>query len=265
MRFLMSATAFLELLGLKAGASVALMGAGGKHTLMARLKQELTAAGIPVLLTSSTNLHRPTGKRGPPLFIVDQHPNWSAELTERLRHWQAVYLLEQDLGQGMLKGLESELLIRLRREHPQAVMVIKTDGARKRAFKAPGADEPLIPPFSDICVLIAGLDSIGRPLDERHVHRPEIVARFAEVELDTPMTPEIIARVVAHPRAYLPKFPPGAKRVLYLSKARGKLDRRHAREVFSRVPPGLFSLLAAGDTLSGEVEVYPQSDQRSLS
>ncbi len=57
----MSATAFLELLGLKAGASVALMGAGGKHTLMARLKQELIAAGMPALLTSSTNLHRPTG------------------------------------------------------------------------------------------------------------------------------------------------------------------------------------------------------------
>ena len=94
----MSATAFLELLGLKAGASVALMGAGGKHTLMARLKQELTAAGISVLLTSSTNLHRPTGKGESPLLLVSQHPNWSAELTERLRQWQAVYLLEQDLG-----------------------------------------------------------------------------------------------------------------------------------------------------------------------
>ena len=261
----MSATAFLELLSLNTGASVALMGAGGKHTLMARLKQELTAAGMPVLLTSSTNLHRPTGKRESPLLLVGQHPNWSAELTRRLRQWQAVYLLEQHLGQGMLKGLEPELLSRLRREHPQAVMVIKTDGARKRAFKAPGPDEPLIPPFSNICVLIAGLDSIGRPLNERHVHRPEIAARFAEVELDTPVTPEIMARVVAHPRAYLPKFPPGAKRVLYLSKARAEQDRHHAREVFSRVPPGLFSVLAAGDTLSGRVEVYPQSDQGSLS
>jgi len=265
MRLPMSATPFLELLGLKAGASVALMGAGGKHTLMARLKQELTAAGMPVLLTSSTNLHRPTGNRESELFLVGQHPNWSAEVTERLRQCQTVYLLEQDLGQGMLKGLEPELLIRLRRENPQAVMVIKTDGARKRAFKAPGPDEPLIPPFSDICVLIAGLDSIGRPLDERHVHRPEIVARLAEVESDTPMTPEIMARVVAHPRAYLPKFPPGAKRVLYLSKARAEQDRHQAREVFGRVLPGLFSLLVAGDTLSGRVEVYPQPDQQSLS
>ena len=262
---LMSETAFLELLGLKAGASVALMGAGGKHTLMDRLKQELTAAGIPVLLTSSTNLHRPTEKRESPLFLVGQHPNWSAELTERLGQWQAVYLLEQDLGQGMLKGLEPKLLTRLRREHPQAVMVIKTDGARKRAFKAPGPDEPLIPPFSNICVLIAGLDSIGRPLDKRHVHRPEIVARFAEVESNTPITPKIMARIVAHPRAYLPKFPPGAKRVLYLSKARDEQDRHHAREVFRRIPPGLFSLLAAGDTLNGRVEVYPQPDQRSRS
>ena len=101
-----------------------------------------------VLLTASTNLHRPTGKRESPLFLVGQRPNWSAELTERLRQWQAVYVLDQDLGQGMLKGRESELLIRLRREHPKAVMVIKTDGARKRAFKAPGPNEPQIPPFA---------------------------------------------------------------------------------------------------------------------
>ncbi len=124
MRLLMSATAFLELLGLKSGASVALMGAGGKHTLMARLKQELTAAGMPVLLTSSTNLHRLTGNRESELYLVGQHPNWSAEVTERLRQCQTVYLLEQDLGQGMLKGLEPELLIRLRRKHPQADMVL---------------------------------------------------------------------------------------------------------------------------------------------
>ena len=79
------------------------------------------------------------------------------------------------------------------------------------------------------------------------------------------MTPGIVARVVAHPRAYLPRFPAGAKRVLYLSKARAEQDRHQAREVFSRVPPGLFSLLAAGDTLSGRVEVYTQPDQISLS
>ena len=260
---LMGETTFLELFGLKAGASVALMGAGGKHTLMARLKQELTAAGMSVLLTSSTNLHRPTGERESPLYLIDQHSNWSAEMTDRLHQSQAVYLLQRDLGQGMLKGLQPELLKRLRREYPQAVMVIKTDGARKRAFKAPGSDEPVIPTFANICVLIAGLDSIGRPLDDRHVHRPEIVARLAEVESDTPITSEIMARVVAHRRAYLPKFPPGAKCILYLSKARDEQDRQHAREVFRRVPPGLFSLLVAGDTLSGWVEVYPQPDQRS--
>jgi len=106
MRLPMSATPFLKLLELKAGTSVALMGAGGKHTLMTRLKQELTAAGMPVLLTSSTNLHRPTGNRESELFLVGQHPNWSAEVTERLRQCQTVYLLEQDLGQRMLKGLE---------------------------------------------------------------------------------------------------------------------------------------------------------------
>ena len=239
---------------------MSLMGAGGKHTLMDRLQQELTAAGVPVLLTSSTNLHRPTGDRESSLFLVRQHPRWRLKVTDRLRRCEPVYLLERDLGQGMLKGLELGLLTRLHTEYPQAVMVIKTDGARKRSFKAPGPREPVIPTFSNICVLIVGLDSIGRPLDERHVHRSEIVARLAEVESFTSVTPEIVARIVAHPRAYLTKFPPGTKRVLYLSKARDEQDRHQAREVFSRVPLGLFSLLATGDTLSGRVEVHAQTD-----
>ena len=87
---------------------MALMGAGGKHTLMARLKQELTAAGMPVLLTSSTNLHRPTGKRESPLFLVGHHPNWSAELTERLRQWQERDDLEQFSALDHERRLETE-------------------------------------------------------------------------------------------------------------------------------------------------------------
>ena len=70
---------------------------------------------------------------------------------------------------------------------------------------------------------------------------------------------------VAAARRQSVELPPVLPSAVILSKARDEQDRLQAREVFSRVPPGLFSLLAAGDTLGGRIEVYTQPDQRLLS
>ena len=51
-------TSLYKLIDIGTGEIVAIIGAGGKHTLMYRLSQELAAAHRPVVLTSTTNLHR---------------------------------------------------------------------------------------------------------------------------------------------------------------------------------------------------------------
>jgi hypothetical protein len=56
------------MLGLKPGDMVAVMGAGGKATLTKRLVIELVAAGTPVLVTGTTNLHSLEDWRGPSTF-----------------------------------------------------------------------------------------------------------------------------------------------------------------------------------------------------
>ena len=58
---------------------------------------------------------------------------------------------------------------------PDAVLV-KADGARMRLLKAPGENEPRIPPATSTVVPVASAHVVGKPLTDEHVHRVERVA-----------------------------------------------------------------------------------------
>lgn len=258
---LLGPTPFTQLLAVTPGSTVAIMGAGGKHTLMAQLQQELSATGQGVLLTSSTQLHRPKGAREPHLILADSDRHWHDRVTQRLADGHAVYLLEHDMGKGMLKGLSMQRLTALRQQHPRTLMVVKADGARKRSLKAPASHEPAVPPFSNVCVVIVGIDCLGRPLDEECVHRPEVVAQLAGLEVGESLSIEAVARVIGHERWYSSRLPHHARRVLYLSKVAGAGHLQQAQELFDRVPDAAFPLRAAGDTPTAKVHLFRPSDE----
>jgi probable selenium-dependent hydroxylase accessory protein YqeC len=249
-------TPLLQLLEIERGSTVAVMGAGGKHTLMAWLQHELSATGQAALLTSSTNLHRPSGNREPDLLLAERDRDWRPQVARRIVAGQPVYLLQHEMGRGMLKGLSLDELAALRQEHPDAVIVVKTDGARKRSFKAPAPHEPVVPPFADVCVVIVGIDCVGRHLDEQCVHRPERVADLAGVTMGEVLTTQLLARVIAHAGWYSSRLPSAARRVLYLSKVSTPQQRRQALDVFQHVPDAAFLVRAAGDTPRGKVERF---------
>ena len=46
---------------------------------------------------------------------------------------------------------------------------------------------------------VVGLDSVGQPLDDGHVHRSALVCAAAGQEPGSPVTPATLARLVEHP------------------------------------------------------------------
>ena len=91
-------------LGLKPGDMAAVMGAGGKATLMKRLVRELLDAGTPVIVTSTTNLHGLGAEEGVSLLL-------SGEGRDRVREaaaaWAArgpVVWVEKKLPQNMFRA-----------------------------------------------------------------------------------------------------------------------------------------------------------------
>jgi probable selenium-dependent hydroxylase accessory protein YqeC len=55
---------------------VSIMGAGGKSTLMNRLADELIVRGCTVVLSSTTNYHRPDSLQAEQILLTREVPEW---------------------------------------------------------------------------------------------------------------------------------------------------------------------------------------------
>jgi molybdenum cofactor cytidylyltransferase len=91
----------------------------------------------------------------------------------------------------------------------------------------------VIPESSTLVVPVIGLDVLGQPLDPHHVHRPELVASLAGAALGDPVTPAMLAAVLAHPEGGGKAVPQGARLVPFLNKADDAQTLAKARTVAS--------------------------------
>jgi molybdenum cofactor cytidylyltransferase len=124
-----------------------------------------------------------------------------------------------------------------------------------RPFKAPADYEPVIPAATTLVIPVVGADVFGQPLDGEHVHRPELVGALGDAPIGTPITPAIVARVLAHPRGGRKGVPPGARVVVLINKVESLPDRTPARETAERLlrEPAIDSVVLAA--VRGEVPV----------
>jgi molybdenum cofactor cytidylyltransferase len=116
-----------------------------------------------------------------------------------------------------------------------------------RPFKAPADYEPVIPAETTLVVVVVGADVLGRSLDAEHVHRPELVATLSGAPMGAPVTPAIVARVLADPQGGRKGVPAGARVVVLINKVEGLPDRAPARETAERLlrDPAIHSVVLA--------------------
>ena len=72
---------------------------------------------------------------------------------------------------------------------------------------------------------------LGQPLDAEHVHRPQLVAELTGAALGDPVTPAMIAAVLAHPQGGAKDVPPNARLIPFLNKAEDEATLAAAREI----------------------------------
>jgi len=239
------------LMDIAPGDMVCVMGAGGKATLMKRLIREMLDEPFPVIITSTTNLHALGGEDAPPVLLSEAG---RAELQSAAQDWSgrgAVVWVEKKLPQNMFRGLEASQVEALHASDFSGVMVVKTDGARKRLIKAPGPGEPVIPEGATHCVLVLGLAAIGQKANEKIVHRQEKVRAIAGLEAGEVIGVHHLARLASHPESYPSRFPKGAKRILYLSHCTSQEALQEAQTIFEAVQDGIYDYLITGDSVAG--------------
>jgi molybdenum cofactor cytidylyltransferase len=199
---------------------IALVGAGGKSSLLFRLGEELAAAGRPTLLTATTRLWASQVDRAPFSLISASEPALALELPTSLRGYGQVLALAGPAGEpGKLAGLSPEAICRLAALDEVGAVVVEADGSRERPLKAPASHEPVVPACATHVVAVAGLAALGQPLDAAVVHRPEIAAALMGLRLGDTLTSEAVAVLLTHPHGGLAGRPANAVPLLYLNLA----------------------------------------------
>ena len=241
----------LHALALGSGDVVAIVGAGGKTTLVHRLADEARRAGLRALATSTTHMGTlPEAVTGPVVFEAEGGP--LPALADALRRHGRATLLGRRLREDKLEGVRPERVDEL--ASTADLVLVEADGARGRSLKLPASHEPVLPRATTLLLVVAALDVLGAPLDERRVHRPELVAEACGLAGGEPLGPEQVAQALGAASGYLARVPPRVRAGVFLNKVEDAATLAAAEWIAARLAPP-YAFVAAGSARTGECRI----------
>lgn len=199
-------------LRLERSARVAVVGAGGKTSVIFRLAHELPP---PVIVTTTTHLG---------LWQVHAGDRWiqgvDALADGRVKDGITV-ITGSEIRNDRVNGPTDAELDRLRTlaDENGWSLLIEGDGSKGLPLKAPGKNEPVIPSWVETVIVVAGLTGLGKPCDNAHIHRAEIFCELSGLSLNEPVGEEALVQVLSHAQGGLKGIPENARKVVLLNQA----------------------------------------------
>jgi probable selenium-dependent hydroxylase accessory protein YqeC len=220
---------------------VSLVGSGGKSTALLVLAEELGRGGSAVATTTTMMLARQLTAAGPLLLEGDAAEALVPRVAAALRGTPIVALAAAHAPGDKVKGVPPATVDALWDQHVADAIVVEADGSRGLPLKAFGVAEPQLPSRTTIAVVLAGLDALGVPLDEDHVHRAGLLAPILGAAPGEPVTSTLVGRALALQVARVRGSAPQAAVVVLLNKA----DQDESAEQAAAVADALLAASAA--------------------
>lgn len=187
---------------------VSVVGAGGKKTTLYALAERIDRA----VVTATVRI--PIFDQYVAEVAVTEDPIGALRAAE---NWPLGLVPEQERD-DRYRGYDTAVVGEIADAGVADAVLVKADGARMREFKAPSDREPQVPATTDTVVPVASAHVVGEPLTENLVHRPELVADIADIDVGDEVTPEAVAAVLASDRGGLKDVPDGATAVPLVNK-----------------------------------------------
>ena len=220
----------IKSIGLTPGQIVATVGGGGKTSILNAIARECREAGwSPVILTTTTHIFAPQPENKGNLLLGNSDSLKRTLFERSNRDWpDQLTLARTRVGMAPVPGNPDKMRMKLRGFEvgeisnfriAGGVVLVEADGSRGLPIKAPGPDEPVLPPETNLVIGVVGLDSMGKPIDKFHVFRPERLVEVTGLSLGDPVDAETIGRLAAHPEGLFRRSPQSARRIVFLNKS----------------------------------------------
>ena len=227
-----------DALGMAGPQLIAFVGAGGKTTALHRLCAELAAQAGAILATTTTAMFaRQLTSLGPLLLEDEDETPLVMRVREALCSARVVTLARARGANQKVTGLAPTEVDAVWRAGVADSVLVEADGSRGLPLKAFGSAEPQLPQTTTMVVVVAGLDALGRPLDEDHVHRAGLLLPLIDAVEGDAVTPRRFAAAVTLQVARVRVLTPEARVVVLLNKA----ESEHLAESGAAVGAGLLT------------------------
>lgn len=223
-----------ELLNLPARPLISIVGAGGKTTTMYTLANELAAQGKRVITTTTTHIFLPRTGETDTLIVAPETAQLLKMIAVAWKEHRRITVAKGVIGAGKLAGLQPEQPYDLLLKSGTNAVLVEADGARHLKIKAPAEYEPVVPPQTNVALLLMSAEVINQPLSGEIAHRPEQIAKVADMHLGDILSPVHIARLMTSEQGAMKAIPETA--VTYLLMTHVTHEKSAAiREVISLV------------------------------
>lgn len=247
---------FRQALGLGSGDRAAVVGCGGKTSLIGRLALEFGGPTAPVrqrvLIATTTKMFPPFGIADRFLYNLD-----SAAHAEPLPGIDCAGTFDPSSGKvcpppdGLLPALAARYDIAL----------IESDGSRGLPLKGWRDDEPVVPNFSTCTIGVVPANALGLAADESNVLRLGAFLRITGLSAGETVQAGHIARMILHPEGMFRGSV--GRRILFINQAENVRTRRNAMQLRAalrqnRTQDDFFERICMGSVRSGACQVIDQ-------
>lgn len=222
-----------DILGLSSGDRAAIVGCGGKTSLMYRLAGENRAHSV--LFGTTTRILLPPREMYDREITQDSIPEKTSGI--------ALFVSGRD-GIKLMPSKTSELAAVL---NAFDYAFFECDGSRGLPLKGWTDSEPVVPDFSTVTVGVCTTAPIGEPVSERNVHRMDEFTRITEALEGGTVTPSHISAMVSHKDGMFKNAI--GRRILFINQVESGEAHTYAKKIAELLPRGFkdrLSLIASG-------------------
>lgn len=218
-------------LGLRATEHVAIVGAGGKTSLMFALAEELRIQGCRIVTATTTKIWYKEARRFPRVIISKLDSDWCKKVRTELKKYGHVFVGHGVLETGKLEGVAPGLAEKIFHGSGVDYLILEADGAAGLPVKAPASHEPVIPSSVTLVVAMMGLDAVGKGLKPEIVFRLEQFKRVTGLMDGAKIDFKAIGKIFQSPKGLFKGSPVPARRVAFLNKLDLLPDDQEAKDL----------------------------------